>query len=404
MIIPAALRAEAEATFARMGLPGRDNEAWKYTPTTALSQVGFQPPPAEPRPATASRVLVKGLVADLAFVNGVCVARACGPARSLLEALPAQLGLIDAHLARLADFRDPKLGALLALNTAHFPDAAILDVPAQATPDPVYLHFHGCATEEPTVYAPRALIHVGEGAVVQIIEHHTGSGPCWNNAVTEVIVEAGAKVTFVRIQEQDGDTFHTGATYVRLARGARFASFDFTCGAKLTRSELHVALEGEGSEANLSGVYVLGGQAHADHYTVIEHKAPHTTSTELYKGVLDGRSRGVFTGCIRMNAGCSGATTRQKNPNLLLSNEAHIESRPQLEIKHNDVKAYHGATVGRLDEDALFYLRSRGLDEDGARRLLTTAFVGEVIDAIGIEAVEGHLRTWLHGALGGSAA
>ncbi len=400
----AGYRAAATARAEELGLPRRGDEAWKYTATGALLEGGFAPPAAEtPRPSAPERHIT-GLVADGVFVNGDAVGGAEGLAVALSDA-PAHP--LWAHLGRQADFRRVERdegGGLLALNAARATDAALVAVPAGTRAEaPVYLQFHTSARAHLQV-SPRVLIHVGRGAEVTVVEHHTGVGPCWNNAVTELVLEEGATVQYVRVQEQDAGSHHTGATFATLARDARLTTHDFACGARLSRSEFRVRLAGPGAEVTLRGLCLADGERHADQHTVISHDAHHTHSHELYKGVLLDDARGVFTGRILVEPNVRGCTTRQENPNLLLSESARISTRPQLEIRNNDVKAYHGATVGRLSPEAIFYLRSRGLDLDHARRVLTAAFAAEIVDAVPVAAAREHLHRWLDHALGGRGA
>lgn len=393
-----ALREAAAARAAALGPPQRGDEPWKYTPTAALVEGGFAPPTGD-EPRAAPTLHVEGMDDDLVFVNGALVGRTEGHAAALSEGPHG----LQALFATLADFQagDRADGAgLWAQNTARFTDAALIDVPAGERPDaPIHIHFHTSA-ERPLQVSPRVFLRVGRGAEVTLVEHHTGNGPCWNNAVTEVLVEEGAILQLVRIQEQDAGTFHTGATFIHQAADSQVSTFDFGCGARLARSEVQARLRGRGAECRLYGLYLLDGERHSDHHTVVLHEAPNSTSAELYKGVLQDRSRGVFTGRVVVGKDVRGCNTRQENPNLLLSANAHIETRPQLEILNNDVKAYHGATVGRLSPEALFYLRSRGLDADHARRMLTGAFAADVVERVPSEHVRAHLGRYLDRALG----
>lgn len=396
-----AFRAEASAAAASLGLPRRGDEPWKYTPTALLLEGAYAPPTAGQAAQNAPERHIGGLMADLVFVNGVLVGGADGPAIALSEAPnhPAA-----ARLNSVADFRRTsraESGGLLALNLAHATDAAIVDVPAGTHAEsPIHLQFHASARAHLQL-SPRVLVIVRRGAQARLVEHHTGVGPCWNNAVTEVILEEGAQLELIRVQEQDAGSLHTGITIVEQAANSRLITHDFACGSRLSRSEIRVRLNGNGAECNLRGLYLMDGARHSDQYTVIEHDANHTHSLELYKGVLQDESRGVFTGRILVGDQVRGCSTRQENPNLLLSPRAHIETRPQLEIRNNDVKAYHGATVGRLSPEAIFYLRSRGLDLDHARRMLTGAFAAEIVDAVPVDAVREHLSLWLARSLGG---
>jgi len=400
----AGFRTAAAARALQLGLPHRGDEAWKYTSTAPLIEGAYAPPTADTSRPSAPERHIKDLVADRVFVNGASVGGADGTAVSLSDE-PAHAGWAAlGTLARFDRIERDEGGGLIALNAARATDAALVSVPAGDRIDtPVYLQFHTSARAHLLV-SPRIVVTVGRGASLTLVEHHTGVGPCWNNAVTEIVLEDGASLKLVRIQEQDAGSHHTGATFARLGRDATLETHDFACGARLSRSDVRVRLAGPGASVNLRGLCLADGERHTDQHTVVFHDAPHTHSLELYKGILLDDARGVFTGRILVEPGVRGCTTRQENPNLLLSEAARIFTRPQLEIRNNDVKAYHGATVGRLSPEALFYLRSRGLDLEHARRVLTAAFAAEIVDAVPSEAVRDHLRRWLDHALGGSVA
>ena len=396
IVSSSARRLEARARFTALGVPDRHLEAWKYTSTRAAVDTPWVET-STARPVAGSPTLtpeLPGLPTDLGFVNGLPVSRGVGRGRSGAEASAAEL---DA-LGGLVDLSQPHAG-LWALNGAEHDAFATFDVPAEnVLPGAFVLHWH---TEgaEPLRDHPRTLIRVGANARVVIVERFTAQGRAWVNPVTELVLGPGAQVEYVRLQAQGADTVHTSAVFARLDRDATLVTHEYACGAALTRAEVHVQLAGPGATCRLNGLYVLDGKRHADLYTRIRHEAPHTTSEELYKGVLRGNARGVFTGNIYMGPGVRGASTRQENPNLLLGDGAHVDTRPQLEILHNDVKAFHGATIGRLDPGAIFYLRSRGLSTEAARLLLTGAFCNTVLDTLPLEALRTHLDAWLAGAL-----
>ena len=396
-----ALRAEAAAAAEHLGLPRRGDEPWKYTPATAFLEGAYTPPTDGTAAASAPERHIDGLVADLLFVNGALIGSAEGPAQALSEAPSHPAAPL---INTVADFRNTtreESGGLLALNLARATDVAVVEVPAGSRAvAPIHLQFHSAALG-PLQISPRVLIVVRRGAEATVVEHHTGLGPCWNNAVTEVILEDGARLQFVRIQEQDSGSLHTGITVVEQAANSSLTTHDFACGARISRSEIRVRLSGAGAECNLRGLYLMDNARHSDQHTVIHHTGNHTNSIELYKGVLQDESRGVFTGRIVVEPQVRGCTMRQENPNLLLSPRAHVETRPQLEIRNNDVKAYHGATVGRLSSEAIFYLRSRGLDLAHARRVLTGAFAAEIVDAVPVDSAREHLSLWLARSLGG---
>jgi Fe-S cluster assembly protein SufD len=236
---------------------------------------------------------------------------------------------------------------------------------------------------------------------VQVVEHHTGDGEGLTNAVTEIVCEPGASVHHVLVQDQAPTAFHIGRVAVRQARESRFLSHNLAFGAALSRTDLRVTLDGEGAECTLEGAFAVGGTQHVDCDTFVDHAKPHATSRELYKGVLNGKAHGVFTGRVLVRPGAVKTSAQQTNPNLLLSKSAHVDTRPQLEIHNDDVKCTHGATIGRLDPDSLFFLRARGIDFVEARRLLVAAFGGEIAERVGVPG----LTEWLYeriAAVGGA--
>ena len=276
--------------------------------------------------------------------------------------------------------------AFAALNTAVFEDGAALLWPERASlVDPVELVFVTVAAgAEPVAVAPRVLVVAGAGSDLTVAESHLGlaEGPTLTAAVTEVVVEEGARVDHYRIQDEAPRTYHLGALASRQAVETRFATHAIAVGAALSRSEVRAVLAGEGGEARVNGLYLAAGRQVVDNLSLIEHARPRCLSRETFKGVLDGESRAVFGGRIRVLEGAQKSDAYQLNSNLLLSEGAEVDTKPQLEILADDVKCGHGGTVGQLDEDALFYLRSRGIARDRARSLLIYAFAGEMVDLV----------------------
>jgi Fe-S cluster assembly protein SufD len=391
---PQALRAAAQARFDALGVPDRALEAWKYTSTRAISGTSWTPAVAGAASAGPSVGGVDGLDYDMAFAN-TALQGSAGRGRASLNA-DSVGGLVDLSLEH---------AGLWALNAAQHEAVAQFDVEAGAVlPGALAVRWHIDASGEPTSAHPRTVLRVGANARVVLVEHLTSDGHAWQNAVTELELGPGASVHYVRLQSQSAASVSTSALFARIGRDASLVTHDLVCGASLSRAEVHVQLAEPGASCALNGLYVLDGTRHADLYTRVHHWAPHTSSEELYKGALRDASRGAFTGSIVMTPGVRGASTRQENPNLLLGDEAHVDTRPQLEIFHNDVKAYHGATIGRLDPAAVFYLRSRGLSPDAARRLLTAAFCNTVIDTLPLDALRTHTQAWLEATLSERAA
>ncbi|HEY6106735.1 MAG TPA: Fe-S cluster assembly protein SufD, partial [Anaeromyxobacteraceae bacterium] len=326
----------------------------------------------------------------LTFVNGRYRPALSSPAGlppgafagSLAQALRERPAALEPHLGRLAAFQDH---AFAALNTAALEDGAVLLWPERASLEaPVELVFVTVAGAAPVAVAPRVLVVAGAGSELAVAESHLGvaGGPTLTAAVTEVALGEGARVDHYRIQDEAPRTFHLGALASRQAGGSRFATHAITVGAALSRSEVRAVLDGEGAEAHVNGLYLASGRQLMDNFSLIEHARPRCLSRETFKGVLDGESRAVFGGRIRVLEGAQKSDAYQLNSNLLLSEGAEVDTKPQLEIFADDVKCGHGGTVGQLDEDALFYLRSRGIGRERARSLLIYAFAGEMVDLV----------------------
>lgn len=392
-----ALRRAAWRWVAEHGFPTAKDEAWKYTRVAPILAIPFQP--AEPgggRPLSAADVeRLAGDLCDLGgprlvFVNGYFAAEL-----SSLEGLPpgiqlsnlapllqADDGTLEAPFAR--SFRaQPQ--AFTALNAALAEDGALIRIPAHTTVEqPIQLLFLADVGATPLMLNSRVLVRMGAGSRATLVESHLGrAGERYlSNAVTEVVLEAGAQLAHYQLQNQSTSAFHVALLGVRQAQGSRFAAHSLVLGAALARQEVRVLLEGPGAEVALNGLYLPRGEQHLDNQTCIEHLAPRCTSRELYKGVIDGCGHGVFDGRIIVRPGAIKTDACQTNKNLLLSASAQANSQPRLEILADDVKCAHGAAVGQLDEQALFYLRSRGIPLAAARALLTCAFAGELLELI----------------------
>ena len=389
----AELRRGARERFAALGLPTTRLEDWRYTSLSGLAPLAFAAadPAAPLDPAALARLAGPPAGPRLVFVNGRYRAALSTPGRlppgafagSLAEALRERPAAVEPHLGRLAAVEGH---AFAALNTAVFEDGAALLWPERASlADPVELVFVTVAAgAEPVAVAPRVLVAAGAGSDLTVAESHLGlaEGPTLTAAVTEVVVEEGARVDHYRIQDEAPRTYHLGALASRQAEESRFATHAIAVGAALSRSEVRAVLAGEGGEARVNGLYLAAGRQVVDNLSLIEHARPRCLSRETFKGVLDGESRAVFGGRIRVLEGAQKSDAYQLNSNLLLSEGAEVDTKPQLEILADDVKCGHGGTVGQLDEDALFYLRSRGIARERARGLLIYAFAGEMVELV----------------------
>ena len=280
--------------------------------------------------------------------------------------------------------------AFAALNAAFTADGAYLAVPDGVALDvPVHLVFLSASGDGPVASFPRIYVHLGKEARASVIESYVGIDAQENLtcAVTEIIAAEGARCDHYRVQREHPRSYHVGRLSVSQARDSEVTSFSIACGARLSRQDIAVRLEGEGASVALHGLYLGDGRRHVDHHTRIDHLLPHTHSEEHYKGVLDGRSRGVFNGTVVVHPDAQKSEAHQSNHNLLLSGEAEIDTKPELQIHADDVICSHGASVGRLDPDALFYLCSRGIEAPAARAILTQAFIGEVLVRLPIAAL-----------------
>jgi Fe-S cluster assembly protein SufD len=398
------LRKAAIARFAQLGFPDSRNEDWKFTSTAKLAEVPFRARPSGSLSAAQVQGFLKGAgeAYQLVFVdgefNGELSVLADDKAGFVLTALSEALGshavLVETNLGRLANYQEQPF---TALNTAFVTEGAFLQVPDNKVIDrPIYLHYITTAGE-PAVTQPRSLLLMGVNSQVTVIETWLGLGEqkYWTNAVTEARIAAGARLDHYRVQQEGSQALHVSNLSFALGRSSWFSSHTVSLGGALVRNESHALLDAEGGECTLNGLYLGRGTQHIDNHTVIDHAQPHCASHELYKGILDGNAKGVFNGKIFVRQDAQKTDAKQTNQTLLLSDDATINTKPQLEIFADDVKCTHGATVGNLNEDSLFYLRSRGLGLDEARSLLTFAFANDIVRRIQVESLRKQLEDLL---------
>jgi Fe-S cluster assembly protein SufD len=410
-----ARRREAIAEFAELGLPTTRDENWRYTSLAPLAATALDLAGAREAGDVALETVASCSVGPpswtrLVFVNGRYAARLSSPAAtaggawigSLKEALTADAervrGWIDAAVSPAAP------DALASLNRAFWRDGAYLHVPAGASvPEPVHVMFVTTAHDPGPVQHPRCLIVLEPGSRASVLESHVtcGDGPSWTNQTTQVSLGAGAALEHCQVELGGPRAFHLARTEVSQDRESRFASWSICFGGRLVRTDLRVSLGGEQASCALSGLSVIGGRQHVDTRTDVAHVAPRATSRQRFKGILDGRARGVFNGRVVVRPGADGTDAHQSNKNLLLSDHAEVDSKPQLEIFADDVKCSHGAADGQLGADAVFYLKSRGLDEDTARALLAFGFANEVLGTIPLEPLRVRLERELTARLRG---
>jgi Fe-S cluster assembly protein SufD len=397
------LRQAAIERFGLLGFPTTHNEEWKYTNLAPFLKTPYQSAPAGTLAIGEVRAAIPG-APRLVFLNGRFAPELSAPGAmaglkvsSLKEALDR--GAVADRIGAIAAFES---NALVALNTAMFEDGALVEIADAAVLEaPVELLFVSATAGTPAVTFPRILIVAGRDSQAQIVETYCGSGSYFTNAVTEVVSGDGAVLEHYKLQEESEAALHFGMLAVRQGASGTFVSHNIAFGAALARNEIEVILDGEGAECTLNGLYVAGGRQHIDNYTTLDHARPHSNSHELYKGVLDGKSQGVFHGRIVVRPEAQKTDAIQRNKNLLLSEGATINTKPQLEIYADDVKCTHGATVGQVDADAIFYLRSRGIALAEARKLLTYAFTSEMTSAMKLEPVRERVGAELFRRLSG---
>ncbi len=416
------LRREAMERFTRLGFPDARNEEWKFTNVAPYVSIPYRPvlEPRDPRISSGdlAKMVVRGLPGfRLVFINGhfvpgysilptdgdglhvgsLAAAIASGeaeltekPGTSTRVATPGVLGSISAG--------DPE-NAFTALNTAFLQDGLFLRLSAgHAEALPVYMLFFSTEDPEPFCTHPRNLIVAGEGSSVSIVEEYfgTGSHPYFTNSVTEIFAGRGSSVEFDRLQHESEGAFHVSSVYVRQEAASHVTINSVSYGGAMARHNVSSVLDGERSECTLNGLTLTTGAQHIDNHTTIDHAKPNCSSHELYKAVLEGSSKGVFNGKIFVRRDAQKTDAKQTNKSLLLSDNATIDTKPQLEIFADDVRCTHGATVGQLDEDQVFYLRTRGMGLDEARDLLTNAFASDVLNRIRLEPLREHLQAILH--------
>ena len=389
----APIRRTAIERFEALGFPTTRDEDWHYTSVAPIIEANFRSTSAPGGEVTAAQLAPFMFGASdwltLVFVNGrYAPALSSGAIPQGVSGSDAgaawsqDAGVVQRHLTRHAAF---DASSFTALNTAFMRDGAVIHVAADAQVDrPIHLLFVSDAAGARNVSHPRNLIVAERNAKVTVVESYVALGEAsyFTNAVTEVEVGEGATVTHYKIQRESPRAFHVGTTAVTQRKDSHYVSFSFATGGALSRTNIYTRLDGDGCGSTLNGLYMVDGEQHTDQQTRIEHIKPNCYSREVYKGVLDGASHAVFNGKVYVHPEAQKTDGKQSNNNLLLSDRAHIDTKPQLEIFADDVKCTHGATVGRLDETALFYMKSRGLNAATARNLLTYAFAADVLEQI----------------------
>jgi Fe-S cluster assembly protein SufD len=388
---------EREAKFERFlqrGFPTTREEEWRFTSLAPVAAAELtRAPTATPTAGDLAPFLFDG-VATIVVVNG-----RMAPALSRVSTLPAGVTvetLVDVEPAAAAGRRRSVMPQPLEdLNGAFFEGVVTVRVaPRALVAEPIHVLAITAPGSGTSLVAPRFAIEVGEGADVTVVESYAtvGAGSALTTAVTDITVGARAIVRHTKVQRESSAVFHLASTFVIVGPSATFSSQAVTFGGRIARNDIVSVLDGEGAECTLNGLYLADGETTVDTHTTIDHAKPHCPSHELYKGILAGRSKAVFNGKIIVRPDAQKTDAKQTNKALLLSDQATINTKPQLEIFADDVKCTHGAAIGQLDEDAMFYLRARGIGEVDARSLLIHAFAAEVLDGIAIESVRDRVQ------------
>lgn len=394
----APLRKAGLACFADLGFPTLRDEDWRFTNVTPVAKLNFQPAGPVAVNGAESKAIADSVFAGLGghrlvFVNGFFCAKLSSVkavpngvrVESLAVALAQDSGLIEKHLGKYAQTAN---NTFAALNQAFFSDGAFIFVPPGVeVAEPVQLLYISSAKHSGEAILPRNLIIAGANSKLTVVESYlsTGDAAYFTNAVTEILAGDNAKVEHVKLQDEAAGAFHIATIAGEFGRTSNVTVHSFALGAKLSRNNIRAKLAGEGLECILNGLYLTRDEQLADHHMIVEHAQPHCASHEYFNGILDDKSKGVFHGRIYVHPVAQKTDAKQTNKNLLLSDNASADTKPQLEIYADDVKCTHGATVGQLNAESIFYLRSRGMGEDTARRMLIHAFAGEIIERIQCE-------------------
>jgi Fe-S cluster assembly protein SufD len=393
------LRDSAIDSFEQLGFPTVKEEDWKYTNLATLARLDFEPLASRtsqvgpetvalfnyPESANNRLVLINGVLrSELSSFEGADQI----VVRELSEAVSdaSYRDLVREHLAQGADYTK---SGMTALNTAFMSGVFIL-IPRNARIDaPLHILCLSDTAKVEIATFPRVLLVLEENSSATIIETYatTEGRQYFTNAVVEVALMEGAQLDHYRVQRESVDAFHIATTSANLGKHSRYNTTSITLGAKLSRHDINVVMDHEGAECRVDGLYLVSTGQHTDTHSLIDHRQPHCTSHQLYKGILDGNSRAVFNGKIFVRHGAQKTDALQTNKNLLLSPEAHVDTKPQLEIFADDVKCAHGAAIGQIDEEELFYLQTRGIHPDLGRNLLTYGFAEEVIGKINVDSI-----------------
>lgn len=383
------IRTTALEHAAILNFPSASQDDWRFTDLSAMFQHGFHPVAtyAKLTLSDIEKFLIPGAI-RLVFVDGCYATELSDLTQTGTGVTVALLAdrfgdkLVEKNFGHQAPY---KQDAFVALNTNFFEDGAWVHV-ANEVARPIHILHVATRREVPSAIYPRCLVVMDASSRATMIEDYVGLGDgiYFSNAVTEVVLKEHAQLQHVRVQREEKDAFHIGHCSVESGKGSVYTATSLAFGARISRHALHVTQQGEGAEMHLNGLALIAGRQIADTHTQIDHAAPRGKSVQLHKCIADGSAHAVFSGKIMVHLGAVGTDSAQSSRNLLLSGKARIDTQPQLEIFNDDVSCKHGATVGQIDADALFFLKSRGLTEERARNLLTHAFAAEIIDKIAV--------------------
>ena len=402
------LHDRAAARFAALGFPTTRDEEWRFTSVAPIASGEFRPAAADPADADVSGTLFSDVPHRLVVLNGRYSPELSRVGRlppgvrlgSLAEAVTEHAEVVQRFLGQLADFGTR---AFTALNTALAADGAFVYIPDGAIlEDPIEILFLAAAAPGSRVMSTaRALVVAGEGSQCRIVEtyHGTGGSTYFTNAVTEMFCGENAVVDHYKVQQESFEAHHVASMHVHCSRSSTFSSHSFSLGGKLVRNDVFALLDGEGAEVTLNGLYLADRDRLVDNHTSIDHAKAHCPSHEIYKGIVGGHARAVFNGKIIVRKDAQKTDAKQTNRALLLSDDAQINTKPQLEIFADDVKCTHGAAIGQLDDDAIFYLRARGLTFLEARDMLIHGFAGDILDRVKIDGLRAALEAELFAQL-----
>jgi len=402
------LRESAFARFCEVGFPTTHDEDWRFTNVSPIAKVLFElSRDSNVTKREVEQFGVAGVGSQLVFVNGqfsrelsaIGQLPAGVSVNSLAEEISANSSSVESHLGR---YLDTQRDAFSALNTAFAEDGGYVHVRRGVVlPDPIYLLFISTASDKPLMSHPRNLIVIENEAQATIVEDYVSIGEtaAFSNTATELIAGENATVSHYMIEREHREAFNISTLRIQQGRSANVSSHSVLLGGGLVRNNVHPVLAGEGGECLINGLFIGNGRQHLDNYMQVEHASPHCASRQFYNGILDDHAHGVFHGRIIVHKDAQKTDAKQTNRNLLLSDDSRIDTKPQLEIYADDVKCTHGATIGQMEENALFYLRSRGIDEISARKLLLLAFANECLDRMAAGVARDHVEKLIHAHL-----